>query len=83
MDVERSAALWEGYRGNTALVRLDDWMDRASSNIPFIYVNTAVLIAEGLTRQGNQERAATIYRQAEEIVQSTRLEGMFGRNSGG
>jgi hypothetical protein len=80
VDVTRSAALWEdSYRGNTALVRLDDWMDRASSNIPFIYVNTAVLIAEGLSRQGQTERAQKIYQQAEEIVETTQLQGMFGR----
>jgi hypothetical protein len=80
MDVTRSAALWEdSYRGNTALTRLDDWMDRASTNIPFIYVNTAVLIAEGLSRQGETARAAEIYKEAEAIVESTSLESMFGR----
>jgi hypothetical protein len=84
VDVNRSAALWEqSYRGNTALTRLDDWMDRASANIPFIYVNTAVLIAEGLTRQGETTRAEAVYAEAEQIVQATRLEGLFGRGRGG
>jgi hypothetical protein len=83
VDVNRSAALWEdSYRGNTALMRLDDWMDRASANIPFIYVNTAVLIAEGLTRQGETARAEAVYAEAEQIVQATRLEGLFGRGGG-
>jgi hypothetical protein len=83
MDVNRSAALWEdSYRGTAALVRLDDWMDRASSNIPFIYVNTAVLIAEGLSRQGETQRAEAIYRQAEQIVDSTGLQAMFSRGGG-
>jgi hypothetical protein len=83
MDVTRSAALWEeAYRGASALARLDDWMDRASTNIPFIYVNTAVLIAEGLTRQGETQRAEKIYQQAEEIVEATSLQTMLQRGGG-
>lgn len=83
VDVNRSATLWEeSYRGNAALTRLDDWMDRASANIPFIYVNTAVLIAEGLTRQGETARAEAVYAEAEQIVQATRLEALFGRGGG-
>jgi hypothetical protein len=38
-----------------------------------------VLIAEGLSRQGETARAAEIYKEAEAIVESTSLESMFGR----
>jgi hypothetical protein len=82
VDVTRSAALWEGYRGNTALTQLDAWMDRATSNIPFIYVNTAAIIAEGLGRQGETARADAIYKQAEEIVEVAQLQAMFSRGGG-
>lgn len=83
VDVDRSAALWDEYRGTTALSRLDDWMDRASSNIPFIYVNTAVIIAEGLARQGDSTRAEAIYREAEQIVETANLQALFSRAGGG
>jgi len=82
VDVTRSAALWEEYRGTTALSRLDDWMDRATSNIPFIYVNTAVIIAEGLARQGETARAEAIYKNAEAIVETANLQGLFNRGGG-
>jgi hypothetical protein len=79
VDVNRSAALWEEYRGGAALARLDDWMDRATTNIPFIYVNTAVVIAEGLARQGETARAEAIYGEAEAIAETAKLQAMFGR----
>ena len=82
VDITRSAALWEEYRGTTALTRLDDWMDRATSNIPFIYVSTGVIIAEGLARQGETARAEAIYKEAEQIVEAANLQGMFGRAGG-
>jgi hypothetical protein len=82
VDVTRSAALWEEYRGTAALSRLDDWMDRATSNIPFIYVNTAVIIAEGLARQGETARAEAIYKNAEAIVETANLQGLFNRGGG-
>src|SRR5690606_17201588 len=82
VDITRSAALWDEDRGTTALTRLDDWMDRATSNIPFIYVSTGVLIAEGLARQGETARAEAIYKEAEQIVETANLQGMFGRAGG-
>ena len=82
VNVTRSAALWDEYRGPDALMQLDDWMDKATNNIPFIYVNTAVLVAEGLGRQGDTTRAESIYGEAEEMVKVTRLQGLFGRGGG-
>jgi hypothetical protein len=80
--VQRSAALWKDYRGTTALTRLDDWMDRATTNIPFIYVNTGVIIAEGLARQGDTTQAQAIYKEAEAIAETAQLQALFARGGG-
>jgi hypothetical protein len=82
VDVQRSAALWNDYRGTTALARLDDWMDRATTNIPFIYVNTGVIIAEGLARQGDTTQAQAIYKEAEAIAETAQLQALFARGGG-
>jgi hypothetical protein len=82
VDITRSRALWEEYRGPDALLELDDWMDKSTNNIPFIYVNTGLLVAEGLTRQGDTTQAEAAYRKVEQIARLTRLQGLFGRSGG-
>jgi hypothetical protein len=75
VDVAGTASLWnESFRGIDALARLDDWPDRASANIPFIYVSTGVMLAESLREQGKIAEADSVYADVLKIVKSTRLE---------
>jgi hypothetical protein len=83
LDVNRSAALWEEYRGKTALTRLDDWMDRASLSVPYTYLDTAAILAHGLARQGDTAGAQAIYEEAEQIAETAQLQALFRRGGGG
>ncbi|MDQ3699034.1 MAG: DUF2723 domain-containing protein, partial [Gemmatimonadota bacterium] len=58
LDVGRTWALWnDTFLGTKSLQRLDDWVDRPSVNIPYTYVATGALLAEGLGRSGRPAQA--------------------------
>ncbi|MDB4884204.1 MAG: hypothetical protein JWL95_2970 [Gemmatimonadetes bacterium] len=64
LDVRRSMALWDGvYRAPAAIIRRGDWVDRPSAGIPALYTSTALLLGDGLDRQGRAADAQRV-RQA-------------------
>jgi hypothetical protein len=75
LDVARTYSLWsESFMGTKSLPKLDDWTDRASVNIPYTYVATGALLAEGLGRAGQPERAQQVYAKALDIARAARLD---------
>jgi hypothetical protein len=77
VDVARTEALWNTvYRAPKALIKEGDWVDRASSNIPYTYAFVGVMLAEGLSRGGNPAQAKPIIDTVSKIAKAARLEGL-------
>jgi len=76
LDVARMKVLWNDvYRGQNALIREGQWVDRASSTIPYTYALVGTLLAEGLARTGNAEQAKPIVDTVSRIARAARLPG--------
>ncbi|HEU4566127.1 MAG TPA: DUF2723 domain-containing protein [Gemmatimonadaceae bacterium] len=75
LDVRRTWSLWnDTYLGTKSIPTLNDWVDRASVNIPYTYLATGALLAEGLGRTGEPQKARQVYDTALQIAHATRLD---------
>jgi hypothetical protein len=76
VDVARTEALWNTvYRAPKALMKEGDWVDRASSGIPYTYAFVGMILVEGLSRGGNPSQAKPIIDTVNKIAKAARLEG--------
>jgi Protein of unknown function (DUF2723) len=79
IDLDRSKALWDTvYRAPDALMKEGDWIDRASIGIPYTYAFTGAVLAEGMSRKGDEAAANTIMARVKRIVKAARIEGFPG-----
>jgi hypothetical protein len=77
MDLKRTYALWREFKGPEALVRIGDWIDRASFGIPYTYAVTGTILAEGLARRRMTEESRQVQRDVIKIVQAARLQDLL------
>jgi Protein of unknown function (DUF2723) len=76
IDLDRSKALWDSvYRAPEALIKEGDWIDRASFGIPYTYAYTGAILAEGMSRRGDEPAAKAIMDRVKKIVKAARIEG--------
>ena len=79
IDVDRSRALWDSvYRAPDDLIREGDWIDRASFGIPYTYAFTGAVLAEAMSRRGDETEANAIMSKVRKIVKAARIEGFPG-----
>jgi hypothetical protein len=79
IDLDRSKALWDMvYRAPDALMKEGDWIDRASIGIPYTYAFTGAVLAEGMSRKGDERAANAIMARVKGIVKAARIEGFPG-----
>ncbi len=78
VDVPRTMELWKDFKAPASLIKKNDWVDRPSVGIPYLYVSTGVLLYEALQQQGKSKEAADILGQAKKIANATRLQDFFG-----
>jgi hypothetical protein len=79
IDLDRSKALWDTvYRAPDALLKEGEWIDRASIGIPYTYAFTGAVLAEGMSRKGDEAAAKTIMNRVKGIVKAARIEGFPG-----
>jgi hypothetical protein len=79
IDLDRSKALWDSvYRAPEALMKEGDWIDRASIGIPYTYAFTGAVLAEGMSRKGDERAANAIMDRVKRIVAAARIEGFPG-----
>jgi hypothetical protein len=79
IDLDRSKALWDAvYHAPEALVKEGDWIDRASIGIPYTYAFTGAMLAEGMSRKGDERAATAIMDRVKRIVKAARIEGFPG-----
>ena len=79
LDVARTRALWNDvYRAPEALIEEGDWVDRPSFGIAYTYAFTGAILAEALSRQGDEKGAAAIMERVKKVVGAARIEGFPG-----
>ena len=75
IDLDRTKALWDTvYRAPDALMKEGDWIDRASIGIPYTYAFTGAVLAEGMSRKGDQNAAKTIMDRVKRITKAARID---------
>ena len=78
VNVPRSVALWtDVFRGQSALIAKGEWPDRASVNIPALYVVTGALLGELLDSAGQPGLANEIIGTSGRIAEAARLTDLF------
>jgi hypothetical protein len=73
VDVKRTRALWNGFGAPAAMIRRGDWVDRPSVGIPFVYITTALMLADAVMAQGDTAKAGHLRRTAIEVAEAARL----------
>jgi hypothetical protein len=78
LDIARSLTLWKTeFKGPQSVINTGDWIDRPSVGIPYLYVATAVELAEALKMQGNQAKALEVFNEAKRVAKVVRLEDIL------
>ena len=79
VDIATTHALWNDvFEAPASLIRKGDWIDRPSVGIPYLYVATGVVLAEGLQRTGRTAAADSVLAVTEQVARATRLSDLFG-----
>jgi transmembrane protein TMEM260 (protein O-mannosyltransferase) len=78
VDVPRTMELWKEFRAPASLIRKNDWVDRPSVGIPYLYVSTGVLLYEAMQEQGKMKEATDVLAEAKKIASATQLQDFFG-----
>ena len=75
VDVDRVKALWDTvYRAPDSLKKEGDWVDRASTSIPYAYAYTGAVLAEAMARRGDENAANAIMGKVREIAKAARID---------
>ncbi|MFN2567850.1 MAG: DUF2723 domain-containing protein, partial [Gemmatimonadaceae bacterium] len=78
LDVKRTADLWKSvYRAPEAIARRGDWVDRPSTYVPFVYIDSGLKVARALALRGDTAGASRIAARVESVVQAARLDSLF------
>jgi hypothetical protein len=74
VDVDRSKALWDTvYHAPEALIKEGDWIDRASAGIPYLYAYTGAVLAEAMSRRGDDKAVEAILSRVNMISRAARV----------
>ena len=73
-DLPASVAMWDSYKAPDEMVERGHWIDKASVNIPYLYVRAGYLLAQGLIEAGRGADAARVYSEVVAIARSSHLE---------
>jgi len=82
VDVKRTEALVKELKAPASLIKKNDWVDRPSVGIPYLYVSTDFLLSEAYRAQGNEAGAKAMLAQAKAVARATQLDKeLFGTNA--
>src|SRR5581483_1904873 len=74
MNVRRTEALWKEFKAPESLVFKNDWVDRPSVGIPYLYVNLGYLLASVQRSQGKALEAAATMHRATAVARAAHLD---------
>src|SRR5688500_19743565 len=79
VDLATTKELWDNvFEAPESLIRKNDWIDRPSVGIPYLYVATGIVLSEGLERTGRTAAADSVIGRTEQVARATRLSDLFG-----
>jgi hypothetical protein len=82
VDVTRTKTLWDSvFTGQKSIAKRDDWVDRPSVGIPYLYVATGLMLSEGLQARGDVAAANRVLNQSRQIAQAVRLDDLLAQMS--
>ena len=74
MDLPRTQALWKEFKAPDALIRKNDWVDRPSVGIPFLFVHLGYLLSDAQRMQGNVADASATLERAYGVAKAAHLD---------
>jgi hypothetical protein len=78
MDLHRTETLWDSvFTAPKSLSSRNDWVDRPSVGIPYLYVATGMLLAEVLQSTGNDSAASRVMGQARKVAIGVKLNDLI------
>jgi hypothetical protein len=81
-DLPRSRTLWNDvFQAPKSIIARDNWADRASVGIPYLYISTAANLYEAEMLAGNREAAEQAMVTAEAIARATGLSSLFAQQA--
>jgi hypothetical protein len=80
VDVKRTKTLWDSvFAGQRAISTRDDWVDRPSVGIPYLYVATGLMLSEALQATGDAAGASRIMGESRKVAQAVRLDDLLAQ----
>ena len=82
VDVKRTKTLWDSvFAGQRAISQRNDWVDRPSVGIPYLYVATGLMLSEALQTTGDAAGAARVMGESRKVAQAVRLDDLLAQMS--
>jgi hypothetical protein len=79
VDVPRTQALAKDFKAPASLIRKNEWVDRPSVGIPYLYISTQFVLSEALMQKGDAKGSNEALAKAKEIAKATQLDReLFG-----
>jgi hypothetical protein len=82
VDVKRTKTLWDSvFTGQKSIATRNDWVDRPSVGIPYLYVATGLMLAEVLQATGDTVGAQRTLADARKVAEAVQLSDLLAQMS--
>ena len=79
-DVKRTKTLWDSvFTGQRSIAKRDDWVDRPSVGIPYLYVATGLMLSEALQTIGDTANASRVIADSRKVAIAVRLDDLLAQ----
>jgi hypothetical protein len=80
VDVKRTKALWDSvFTAPKSLSTRNDWVDRPSVGIPYLYVATGLMLSEVLNATNQQADAERVLAQTRQVARAVQLTDLLAQ----
>jgi hypothetical protein len=80
VDLKRTKTLWDSaFTGHRSIATRDDWVDRPSVGIPYLYVATGLMLSEALGTVGDTAAASRVLGESRRVAQAVRLDDLLAQ----
>ena len=78
LDLARTRALWNDvFQAPASMIRKNDWIDKPSAGIPYLYVTTGIILGSALEQTGKPDEAQKVVAQAERVAKAAKVDEIF------
>jgi hypothetical protein len=80
VDVARTKTLWDDvFTGQKSIATRNDWVDRPSVGIPYLYVATGLMLSEILHATADTAAAGRVLSQARQVARAVKLNDLLAQ----